>query len=93
MGKEPKQGGDGLRGKDSQQGDLRDTRGGTYGVTPSEATKVITVTEPRTQHQDGQHGTDVHSGTTVTESDLPAGLRQERKGPLNRSSGRREPKQ
>jgi hypothetical protein len=87
MGDAPKQGGDGLRGQDQQQGALRDTQGGTYGVTPSELTKV-TVTEHRTEHPGAQPGADVRPKTTVTESDLPAGLRHERKGPLNPSSGR-----
>ena len=90
MSKAPKQGGDGLRGQDQQQGALRDPRGGTYGVTPSGSTKV-TVTERRTEHEDGQQGADVRTQTTVTETDLPAGLRQERKGPLNPSSGRNPP--
>ena len=90
MGKAPKQGGDGLRGQDQQQGALRDTQGGTYGVKPSGFTKVITVTEDRTEHQ-AQQGADVRPETTVTETNLPAGLRQERKGPLNPSSGRNPP--
>ena len=87
MSKAPKQGGDGLRGEDQQQGALRDPKGGTYGVTPSE----VTVTEHRTERQDGQRGADVRTKTTVTETDLPAGLKHERKGPLNPSSGRNPP--
>ena len=59
MGRAPKHGGDGLRGRDQKPSDLRDTHGGTFGVG---------------------------SGS---EDALPAGLKQERKGPLDRSSGRR----
>jgi len=32
MSKTPSQGGDGLRGRDQQQGDLRDTKGGAFDV-------------------------------------------------------------
>ena len=32
MSRTPNQGGNGLRGRDQQQGDLRDTRGGTFDV-------------------------------------------------------------
>jgi len=79
----------GLRGDDQRQGDLRDTRGGTYGVTPSSRPRVEEV---RTAHQDAQHGADVRPEPVVTGSGLPEGLARERKGPLNPSSGRRSPR-
>jgi hypothetical protein len=60
-------------------------------VKPS--TKVITVTEHRTEHQNVQQGAGVTPETAITDTDLPAGLRQERKGPLNPSSGRNPPEQ
>ena len=60
MSRTPKQRADGLRGRDQQQGDLRDTQGGAF---------------------------DVGSGR---EDALPAGLKRERKGPLQPSSGRRD---
>lgn len=82
---------DGLRGRDQQQGDLRDVQGGAYGVTPASGNKHRFV-ERQSAHQDAQPGADVRPEPVVSEDDLPAGLKQERKGPLNPSSGRREPK-
>jgi len=75
---------DGLRGGDQRQGDLRDVQGGTYGVTPSGGDKRGVA-----ERQDAERGADVRPEAVVSEDDLPAGLRQERKGPLNPSSGRR----
>ena len=79
---------DGLRGSDQRQGDLRDVQGGTYGVTPSGGNKRD-VAERQDAHQGAQGGADLRPEPVVSEDDLPAGLRQERKGPLNPSSGRR----
>jgi len=79
---------DGLRGRDQRQGDLRDVQGGTYGVTPSSGNKRDAA-EQLTAHQEAQPGADVRPEAVVREDDLPAGLKQERKGPLNPSSGRR----
>ena len=93
MGKVAKQGGDGLRGGDQQQDALRDKQGGTYGVTPSGKDGAAEIVERRTEHQEAQHGADVRPETILTQTDLPAGLTRERKGPLNKSSGRRSLKE
>ena len=79
----------GLHGEDKRQGDLRDTQGGTYGISPASGNRPP-VEEKRTAHQDAQPGADVRPEPVgLSEDDLPAGLKQQRKGPLNQSSGRR----
>ena len=80
---------DGLQGEDKRQGDLRDTRGGAYGVTPASDRRERTA-EQRTAGQDSQPGADLRPSTEVMEEDdLPEGLKRERKGPLNPTTGRR----
>jgi hypothetical protein len=80
----------GLHGEDKRQGDLRDPQGGTYGATPRDGGDRHVVRENRTAGEDAQPGAVVRPEPVILEDeDLPAGLRQERKGPLNPSSGRR----
>jgi hypothetical protein len=79
---------DGLQGEDKRQSALRDTRGGAYGVTPAGGGRERAA-EQRTAGEDAQPGADVRpEAVVVEEDDLPEGLRRERKGPLNPSSGR-----
>jgi hypothetical protein len=80
---------EGLQGEDRREGKLRDTRGGTYDVTP-ETGRHERVEERPTAHEQAQWGADVRPDPVVLEEDdLPEGLKRERKGPLNPSSGRR----
>jgi len=79
----------GLQGEDKRQGALRDTRGGAYGVTPASG-RQGQVEERRTAREDAQSGADARPELVVEqEDDLPEGLKRERQGPLNPSSGRR----
>ena len=78
----------GLHSQDKQQGDLRDTCGGTYGVKPKSHGARDRSMEERTAHEDAQPGADVRPDGTLVESDLPAGLQRGRKGPLNPKHGR-----
>lgn len=81
---------DGLHGEDKRQGDLRDTRGGSYGVTPSSG-RHEQVEEHPNPHEAAQRGADVRpEPVVVQQDDLPEGLKRPRKGPLNPSSGRRD---
>jgi hypothetical protein len=91
MAKEPRKV-DGLRGWDQQQGDLRDTQGGTYGMTPRHVAPTNHVQAHQSAHEGAQPGADVKPDALLVEDGLPAGLKQERKGPLNPSSGRAHPK-
>jgi hypothetical protein len=73
-------GGDGLRGPDKSQGELRDvdvTRGS--GGDHSE-------------HQNAQHGADVRGQPSRVQQEeaLPEGLRRKRKGPYDKNVGRAE---
>jgi hypothetical protein len=85
------------QGKDDPKGwsngdgdDLRDPRGGTYGEIPRPGTPEDSVIDTRSSHQNAQQGADVRSEPLVISSELPEGLKRERKGPLNPRSGRRE---
>ena len=84
----PNVGGDGLRGRDKQQGELRDQTSNVREPKRGEAAQ-------RSPHQDAQHGADVRGnpptvpGTEGDES-LPEGLRRERKGPYDKNMGRAE---
>ena len=69
----------GRNGQDERQGDLRDVRGG-----PAPDHSV----EERSAHKDAQMA-DVRPDRAIVESDLPAGLQRERKGPLSPKDGRR----
>jgi hypothetical protein len=79
-------GGDGLRGPDKQQSALRDEEHGTFG--PSEGGGA----GGRTPHRDAQHGAAVRGQPSMVqrESELPEGLRRERKGPYDKNLGRNE---
>ena len=77
-------GGDGLRGPDKSQGELRDvdaTRG-----QPREGGSA----GARSPHQDAQHGADVRGQPSMMQKQkaLPEGLRRERKGPYDKNVGR-----
>lgn len=84
------------QGKDDPKGwskggvaDLRDPQGGTYGdITPTGTPEEVVV-EPRTPHQNAQPGADVRSEPGVVSNELPEGLKHARKGPVNKSTGRR----
>lgn len=83
---------DGLRGRDNRQGDLRDLRDGAY--EPGNATgkrRPLQVEEQRTARQDAQPGADVRGDTVAAqcEDSLPEGLDRPRRGPLNKSTGRK----
>jgi len=80
-------GGDGLRGSDKSQGELRD----------GDATLVQPVADggsegDRSPHQDAQHGADVRGqpSTVQKQEALPEGLRRERKGAYDKNVGRAE---
>jgi hypothetical protein len=83
-------------GKDDPKGwsngdveDLRDPRGGTYGeITPTGAPEEL-VLQPRTPNQNAQPGADVRSETLIVSNELPEGLKHPRKGPMNKTTGRR----
>ena len=77
-----------MGGQDQRQGDLRDTQGGTYGVTPASGNRHR-LEEISTAHEDAQSGADVRPAAVVSEDDLPAGLKRERTGPLSPIRGRR----
>ena len=79
-------GGDGLRGSDKSQGELRDvdvTRG-----QPAQGGKA----GGRSAHQDAQHGAAVRREPSMVQQEeaLPEGLRRERKGPYDKNVGRAE---
>jgi hypothetical protein len=80
----------GLRGKDKQQGELRDQSSNLR--EPLEGEPAETRRSP---HQAGQHGADVRGnppmvqGTSPIDS-LPEGLRRARKRPYDKNVGRNE---
>lgn len=76
------------RGSNEKQTDLRDTEGGTFGEVPGERSGEQ-VKEHRTPHEDAQWGADVRSEPEQRKETLPEGLDRERKGPLNKTTGRR----
>jgi hypothetical protein len=80
--------GDGLRGPDQQQGDLRDVDCGTYSQPAEQG-----IAGERTPHQDAQPGAEVRRQPSMVqrEEDLPEGLWRERKGPYDKNVGRNEP--
>lgn len=80
-------GGDGLRGADKQQGDLRDADKGAYSQPHHDGGGG-----KRTPHQDAQHGADVRGNPSMVQrqAELPEGLMRERKGPLDKNVGRNE---
>jgi hypothetical protein len=73
--------------------DFRDTRGGAYDpVTKVGNPQPQQVSEDATPNQKSQWGADVRpKPRTGPDQDypLPEGLRKERKGPLNKDTGRR----
>ena len=79
----------GLHGEDQRQGDLRDIQGGTFDANPGDHSATGKPLEQRTPHQDAQSGADVRPDSVHSPDTLPDGLRRERKGPLNKTSGRR----
>ena len=89
FGEPVKQGGDGLRGQDPQTSDDlvdQDTPG-----KHEPAAQPRAVTNRRPPEQDAQHGADVR-GEIVSSGELadqaPEGVWRERKGPMNKSTGR-----
>lgn len=78
---------DGLRGKDKRQEALQDNRRGAYdsaGIALAPDTSIPTARE-RAQPGAGMQGDPV----PIRKSDLPEGLRRQRKGPYDRNRGRR----
>jgi hypothetical protein len=73
--------------------DFRDTRGGAYDpVTKVGNPQPQQVSEDATPNQKSQWGADVRpKPRTGPDQDypLPEGLRKERKGPVNKDTGRR----
>jgi len=51
------------------------------------------VKEYRTPHEDAQWGADVHAEPEQRKETMPEGLDRERKGPLNKTTGRRPAKE
>jgi hypothetical protein len=82
----------GLHGDDKRQSALRDTQGGTFDSEPSDQVDSNNIRERRSVRREAQPGADVLGDTVDTPDMLPAGLRRERKGPLNKDSGRRPAK-
>lgn len=83
-----KGGGDGLRGSDKQQSDLRDAGKGAYNQPPNGGDAAES-----TPHQDAQWGADVRGQPTMVqrEDDTPKGLRRERNGPYDPRKGLKRP--
>jgi hypothetical protein len=77
-----------LHGDDKRQSALRDTRGGTFDSDPPDQVDSENIRERRTTRQNAQPGADVRGETVSTPDTLPEGLRRERKGPLDKDSGR-----
>jgi hypothetical protein len=80
----------GLRGQDKKQGDLQDRRQGAYdpvaNVHGADSGKQIA----RERAQPGADGRGKPGPTTsVYPHSLPEGLKRRRKGPLNKTTGRR----
>jgi hypothetical protein len=80
-------GGNGLRGEDKSQGELRDVD-----VTRGKAPDGGGNAGDRSPHQDAQHGADVRGQPSMGQKRgaLPEGLRRERKGPYDKNVGRAE---
>jgi hypothetical protein len=80
-------GGDGLRGSDKQQGELRDQTSKLR-----EPRKGEPAEQQRSPHQDAQHGVDVRGNPPMVQGSdgLPEGLKRERKGPYDKNLGRNE---
>jgi len=81
-----KAGGNGLRGQDKQQADLRDvdsSLGEPNGDRPE---------GQRSSHQNEQRGADVRGQPPMVQDFeiMPEGLQRERKGPLDKNVGRGE---
>jgi hypothetical protein len=67
--------------------DLRDPRGGTYGgITTAGASERIIPA------QNMQPGSEERIEPLVNSDELPEGLKHERKGPMNKTTGRRPAK-
>ena len=79
-------GGNGLRGPDKSQGELRDVDA-TRSQPPNGASAG-----DRSPHQDAQHGAEVRGQPSMVQKHeaLPEGLRRERKGPYDKNVGRAE---
>ena len=79
--------GAGLRGRDRQQGALRDKDRGAYSQCCEDG-----GAGERTPHQDAQHGANVRGQPAMVQrdEDLPEGLLRERKGPYDKNFGRKE---
>ena len=79
-------GGNGLRGPDKSQGELRDVDA-TRGEPPNGASAGH-----RSPHRDAQHGAEVRGQPSMVQKQeaLPEGLRRERKGPYDKNVGRAE---
>lgn len=77
-------GGEGLRGPDKSQGELRDVDA-THGP-PTESGNA----GDRSAHQNAQHGADVRGKPSMVQQEeaLPEGLKRERKGSYDKSVGR-----
>jgi len=84
----PKTPAHGLHGEDKRQSALRDTRGGTY--DPPTGSAPPDVNERRTSRPGNQPGATLRPDARPRRAEPPEGLRH-RRGPLNRSSGRRAP--
>jgi hypothetical protein len=84
------------QGKDDTKGwskggvqDLRDPAGGTYGEIPPTGAPDEPGVQPRTPGPNAPHGADLRSEPAIIADELPEGLKHERKGPVNKSTGRR----
>jgi hypothetical protein len=82
------------QGKDDAKGwskggvqDLRDPAGGTYGEISTGAADEPVV-QPRTPGPNAPHEADLRSESAIIADELPEGLKHERKGPVNKSTGR-----
>ena len=71
---------------------LRDTRGGTYGGLPGKDDPAQ-VKEHATTLEEEQSGADVRPNAAPMPETLPKGLQHERKGPYNKTTGRRPEKE
>ena len=71
--------------------DLRDNQGGTFGDLPGERNGQQ-VKDYRDPHENAQQGADVRPEPEQRKENLPEGLDRERKGPLNKTTGRHRPR-
>ncbi len=81
-----------LRGDTEKHPDRRDTQGGTLDELPGDRSGEQ-VKEHRTPHEDAQWGADVRAEPEQRKETMPEGLDRERKGPLNKTTGRRPAKE